>query len=67
MYNGVTKQHLQRRRKMSRYTHFTLEERELSMVLIAQGFSLRAAARKLNRSPSSLFRELRRNSNKNGI
>lgn len=51
---------------MSHYTHFTLEERELSMVLMAQGFSLRASARKLNRSPSSLFRELRRNSNKNG-
>ena len=51
---------------MSPYTHFTLEERELSMVLIAQGFSLRAAARKLNRSPSTLSRELQRNSNKNG-
>ena len=51
---------------MSRYTHFTLEERELSMVMIAQGFSLRAAARKLNRAPSTICRELRRNSNKNG-
>ena len=51
---------------MSPYTHFTLEERELSMVLIAQGFSLRAAARKLNRAPSTLCRELQRNSNKNG-
>ena len=52
---------------MSHYTHFTVEERELSMVLIAQGFSLRAAARKLNRSPSSLCRELKRNTCKNGV
>ena len=34
-----------------------MEERELSRVLLAQGFSLRAIARKLNRSPSSVCRE----------
>ena len=34
---------------MRHYTHFTTEERELSRVLLAQGFSLRAIARKLNR------------------
>ena len=51
---------------MSHYTHFTAEERELSMILIEKGFSLRAVARKLNRAPSSLCRELKRNSNKNG-
>ena len=51
---------------MSHYIQFTIEERELSMVMRAQGYSLRAIARKLNRSPSTLSREFNRNCNKDG-
>ena len=51
---------------MRHYTHFTTEVRELSRVLLAQDFSLRAIARKLNRSPSSVCRELARNSKTDG-
>lgn len=51
---------------MSHYIQFTIEERELSMVMRAQGYSLRAIARKLNRSPSTLSREFNRNCNKYG-
>ena len=51
---------------MCHYTHFTTEERELSRVLKAHGFSIRAIARMLNRSPSSVSREFRRNSYANG-
>ena len=51
---------------MSHYTHFTTEEREKSRVMLEQGFSVRAIARTLKRSPSSVSRELRRNSNKDG-
>ena len=51
---------------MCHYTHFTIEERELSRVLKAQGLSIRAIARMLNRSPSSVSREFRRNSYSNG-
>ena len=51
---------------MSHYTHFTIEEREKSRVLLEQGFSVRAIARTLNRSASSVSRELRRNANKDG-
>ena len=47
---------------MSHYTHFSTEERELSMVLLGKGFSVRAIARTLKRAPSSVSRELRRNS-----
>ena len=51
---------------MCYYTHFTTEERKLSRVLKAQGLSIRAIARMLNRSPSSVSREFRRNSYSNG-
>ena len=51
---------------MCHYTHFTTEERELSRVLKAQGFNVRAIARTLNRSPSSVSREFRRNSKADG-
>ncbi len=51
---------------MSHYIHFSKEEREKSMIMIAKGFSLRAIARELKRSPSTISRELKRNSNKNG-
>ena len=51
---------------MSHYTHFTIEEREKSRVLFEKGFSIRAIAKELNRSPSSVKREFERNSNKDG-
>ena len=51
---------------MCHYTHFSTEERELSRVLKAQGLSIRAIARILNRSPSSVSREFRRNSYSDG-
>lgn len=51
---------------MCHYTHFTTEEREKSRVLKAQGLSIRAIARELGRSPSSVSREFRRNCYANG-
>lgn len=51
---------------MCHYTHFSTEERELSRVLKAQGISIREIARTLNRSPSSVSREFRRNCYANG-
>ncbi len=56
---------------MCHYTHFTTEEREKSRVLKAQGLSIRAIARELGRSPSSISREFisrefRRNCYANG-
>ena len=62
---GVTTQP-KRRSNMCHYTHFTTEERELSRVLQAQGLSIRAIARMLNRSPSSVSREFKRNSYSDG-
>ncbi len=52
---------------MSRYTHFSIEEREKSMVMKEQGKSLRTIARELNRSPSTICREMKRNSERNGV
>ena len=51
---------------MCHYIHFTIEDRELSRVLQAQGLSIRAIAQILNRSPSSMSREFKRNSYSNG-
>ncbi len=51
---------------MCHYTHFTTEERELSRALKAQGLGIRAIARELGRSPSSVSREFKRNSYANG-
>lgn len=51
---------------MCHYTHFTTEERELSRVMRAQGFSDHAIAKALNRSPSTISREFARNSRKDG-
>ena len=51
---------------MCHYTHFTTEERELSKVLKAQGFNVRAIARTLNMSPSSVSREFHMNSKTDG-
>ena len=51
---------------MCHYSHFTTEEREMSRVLKAQGLSIRAIAKRLNRSPSTVSREFRRNCYANG-
>ena len=51
---------------MNRYTHFTIEEREKARCLLEQGSSIRAIARILDRSPSSVSREFKRNCYKNG-
>lgn len=52
--------------KMNHYKHLTINEREKAMAFIEKGLSLRAVARELNRSPSTISRELKRNSYANG-
>lgn len=52
--------------KMNRYTHFTIEEREKARCLLENGSSIRAIARILERSPSSVSREFKRNCYRNG-
>ena len=47
------------------YIHLTREERFCLEVLLNKGLSIRAIARILRRSPSTISRELRRNRNKN--
>lgn len=51
---------------MSFYTHFTLSERKYLQELSEGGYGVRAAARALGRSPSSVSRELKRNRSKSG-
>jgi IS30 family transposase len=51
---------------MNHYTHLTIEEREKAMVLKEKGLSIRAIARILNRTPSTISREFKRNSYANG-
>jgi Transposase and inactivated derivatives, IS30 family len=51
---------------MSHYTHLTTEEREKTIAFLALGLSFRAIARKLKRNPSTISREIARNSKKNG-
>ena len=51
---------------MSSYTHFTLNERKYLQELLEKGYGVRAAARALGRAPSSVSRELKRNSSKAG-
>ena len=51
---------------MCHYTHFTTEERELSRVMRAQGFSYHAIAKALNRSHTTVSREFARNSREDG-
>ena len=46
---------------MSLYTHLTINEREQIFLLSAQGHSIRAIAKKVERSPSTISRELARN------
>lgn len=49
---------------MQSYQHFTLEERESLRIMMERGESMRSAAKALGRSPSTVSREMRRNSNK---
>jgi len=51
---------------MSSYHHFTLTERESLHIGLKLGKGIREIAYELNRSPSSVSRELKRNKNKNG-
>ena len=43
------------------YTHFTLEERKYLQQLLSEGYSFRKIAEILERSPSTISREVRRN------
>lgn len=52
--------------KMNRYTHFTIDEREKTRSFLERGLSIRAIARELKKAPSSVSREIKRNSYKNG-
>jgi len=51
---------------MNRYNHFTIDEREKARCLLEKGLSIRAIARILKRSPSSVSREFKRNRYKSG-
>ncbi len=46
---------------MLSYTHFTLEERKYLQQLLSEGYSMRKIAEILERSPSSISREIKRN------
>ena len=46
---------------MSRYSHFTMDERESLLGYLKQGKKNCEIAKLLNRSPSTISRELRRN------
>lgn len=48
------------------YTHFTLDERKVLYELLKEGYSIRKIAEFLDRSPSSISRELKRNRSKKG-
>ena len=52
---------------MSHYTHFTTVEREKILFFLAQSKSLSFISKELNRSKSSISREVKRNSDANGI
>lgn len=51
---------------MRSYHHFTLSERESLRIYLEQGMSCREISRRLNRSPSSITREIKRNGKKDG-
>ncbi len=51
---------------MSHYTHFTTEEREKILFYLAQSKSLGFISKQLNRSKSSISREIKRNSDSTG-
>ena len=48
-----------------RYKHFTKDERNELYVLLKKGYSIREIASVLKRSPSSVSREIKRNTTKN--
>ncbi len=48
------------------YTHFTTNEREMLLLFSDRGYSIREIGRRLNRSASSISRELRRNGRRDG-
>src|SRR5690606_25175730 len=48
------------------YTHLTQEERYQIYTLLREGFSKRHIAWRLNRSPSTISREIKRNRARNG-
>lgn len=49
------------------YKHITIEERACIKKMRSEGSSIRAIARCLDRSPSTISRELRRNKGRNGV
>lgn len=49
---------------MPSYSHFTLDERKMLHQLLDSGMSMRAIARELDRAPSSISREIKRNHSK---
>lgn len=49
---------------MSVYTHLTLNERKYLQQLLSEGYSFRKIAAVLERSPSTISREVRRNKSK---
>lgn len=49
---------------MNHYNHLTTNERENLLFLTAKGYSIRKIATILRRSPSTVSREIRRNSKK---
>ena len=51
---------------MSEYDHITFEEREHIALFHAEGMGLRRIGREIGRSTSTISRELKRNSNKDG-
>jgi IS30 family transposase len=51
---------------MSSYKHFTSKERERLQELLEKNFSIRKIAKDLGRNPSSVCREIKRNSSKKG-
>ena len=51
---------------MSGYSHLTADERDRLAGLLAEGLSVRAIARALGRSPSTISREIRRNALESG-
>lgn len=51
---------------MGRYTHYTTEERELSMVIYAQECSVREISRTQHLSASTVSREINRNKKADG-
>ena len=46
---------------MSHYKHLNIEEREKLYLMLNQGISIRRIAASLNRSPSTVSREIQRN------